>query len=224
MILSLSEELLLLALHDEKGSVIFSSSTALPYGLVGTTFLELLFKKRIELREKKLKCLDSTPLGNPILDEVLALISSSKKVRTVKYWITKIDSRVKRIRQRITDDLVHKGTLRREKYKVLGLFPAQRFPTQSTGIEFEIRNRIRNVVLFDHKPSEREVALISLVKVCGLVNEVFEREERKQAKARIKELSKDEVVGKMVSEVVAQMTVAINSAITASTAASAAAS
>jgi len=221
--LSLSEELLLLALHDEKGTVLFNSSTALPFGLVGTSLLELLFQNRIVLKEKNIECVDHTPVGDPILDETMTLITSSGKVRNVKYWIPKIQSKVKKIKERLTDGLVQKGILKREGHKILGLFPSDRFPTQNAASEFEIRNRIRNVVLFDHPPKEREIALISLIKVCGLMNELFQKDERKKAKQRIKELSKDEVIGKMVSEVVAQMTAAITASIAASTAAAAAA-
>jgi len=221
--LSLSEELLLLALHDEKGSVLFNSSTSLPYGLVGTGLLELLFQNRIVLKEKNIECINQTPVGDPILDEMLKLIVSSTKIRNVKYWIPKIQSKVKHIRERLTDSLVQKGILRREGHKILGVFPSSRYPTQNPSSEFEIRNRIRNVVLFDHPPKEREIALISLIKVCGLINEVFEKNERKKARQRIKELSKDEVIGKMVSEVVAQMTAAISASVTASAAAASAA-
>jgi Golgi phosphoprotein 3 len=221
--LSLPEELLLLALHDEKGTVLFNASTALPYGLSGTILLELLFQNRIVLKGKNLVCADTTPLGDSILDETLSLIASSRKIRNVKYWIPAVLNKVTHIRERITESLVQKGILKREGRRILGLFPYNRYPMQNPACEYEIRSRIRNVVLFDHPAKEREVALISLIKVCGLVNELFTKDERKQATARIKELSKDEVIGKMVSEVVAQMTAAISAAVTASTAAAAAA-
>jgi len=43
------EELLLLALDDEKGKIIFSSSSALPYGLRGALLLELALVKKIDV-------------------------------------------------------------------------------------------------------------------------------------------------------------------------------
>ncbi len=39
--LNLAEELLLLALNEEKGTVVFAASTALPYGLAGALLIEL---------------------------------------------------------------------------------------------------------------------------------------------------------------------------------------
>jgi len=47
--LNLMEELLLLALDDEKGKIIFSSSSALPYGLRGALLLELALVKKIDV-------------------------------------------------------------------------------------------------------------------------------------------------------------------------------
>ena len=47
--LNLMEELLLLALDDEKGKIIFSSSSALPYGLRGALLFELALVKKIDV-------------------------------------------------------------------------------------------------------------------------------------------------------------------------------
>ena len=63
----------------------------------------------------------------------------------------------------------------------------------------KIRHRIRNIVLHAHPADEANVALISLTKACGLVNEVFSRDERKAATRKIKELSESEQFGKAVS-------------------------
>ena len=72
-------------------------------------------------------------------------------------------------------------------------------------------------MLHDHPADEANVALISLMKACGLVNEVFSRDERKAATRKIKELAESEQFGKAVSAVVTEMTAAITVAITAAT-------
>lgn len=45
--LLLAEQLMLLALHDEKDSIIFSASTALPFGLTGAIILDLFFRGKV---------------------------------------------------------------------------------------------------------------------------------------------------------------------------------
>jgi Golgi phosphoprotein 3 len=216
---TIGEQLLLLALHDEKGTVLFSASTALPYGLAGATLLDLYFSNRIAIRERQVHVIDDAPTGDEILDEVLQLIESSDKTRDLKHWISRIHDKVKGLKGRLADSLVHKGILEREEHRLLWVFRQSRFPTQDAAPEYETRDSIRYIVLWGQEPGDREVALIGLVKACDLVNEVFAKGERKVAKKRIKELAEGEDVGKAVAAVVAEMTAAIVAIIVASSAA-----
>lgn len=222
--LSLAEKLMLLALHDEKGSVVFSASSALQYGLAGALILELFFQNKITLTEKNIRVIDATPAGDSLLDQVLELISSSKKQKDPKHWIYKIDRKVKGIKNKITDALVQKEILRREERRLLWVIHYNRYPTRNISPEQEIRQRIQNIVLMNHPPDETDRALISLLKACSLVNEVFSKGQRKQAKKRIKEIAEDEKVGKAVSDIVAEITVAVTTGVIAATSASAATS
>ncbi len=77
--LNLMEELLLLALDDEKGKIIFSSSSALPYGLRGALLLELTLANKIDIVNKKLVVIDNTPTNNPLLNSALDIISDHHK-------------------------------------------------------------------------------------------------------------------------------------------------
>lgn len=43
----LAEELMLLALNDEKGYVLFAASSALPYGLMGAVLMELVLQGKL---------------------------------------------------------------------------------------------------------------------------------------------------------------------------------
>ena len=183
---TIAEQLLLLGLHDEKGSVLFSASTALPYGLAGATILDLYFQDRIKFEDKDIRVVDHTPTGNDILDETLDLLCNATKIRNVKYWVNRIHGKVKGLKHRLADRLVEKNILEREEHRLLWVFNYNRYPTQNFAPEYDIRNSIRNIILYDQQPTEKETALISLVKACDLVNEIFSREERKSAKKKIK--------------------------------------
>jgi hypothetical protein len=211
--LSLAEELMLLALKDEKGSVIMSASTALPYGLAGALLLDLFFRQKITFNGKTVEVVDPAPTGDTLLDETLALISGTEKHKTAKYWVQKIERKIKKLRDRIADQLVQKEILKPEEHRLLWVFQYQRYPTVNISPEMEIRQRIRNIVLLNHPPDDKDRALISLVKACSLVNEIFSGEERRQAKKRIKEITEEEKIGKAVSYVVAEITAAVTAVV-----------
>jgi hypothetical protein len=217
--ITIAEQLLLLGLHDEKGSVLFSASTALPYGLAGATILDLYFQDRIKFEDKNIQVVDHTPTGNDILDEVLDLLGNATKTRDVKYWVNRIHSKVKGLKHRLADRLVEQNVLAREEHRLLWVFNYNRYPTQNFAPEYDIRNSIRNIILYDEQPTEKEAALISLVKACELVNEIFSKEERKLAKKKIKMMTEEDEIGKAVSLIVLEITVAITTAIVASSAA-----
>ena len=99
------------------------------------------------------------------------------------------------------------------------MFNYNRYPTQNFVPEYDIRNSIRNIILYDQQPTEKETTLISLVKACDLVNEIFSREERKIAKKKIKVVTEEDEVGKAVSSIVVEITAAVTAAIVASSAA-----
>ena len=213
--LTIAEQLLLLALHDEKGSVVFSASTALPYGLAGATLVDLFLAQRITVSDKKVQVLDKAPLGDEILDEALQLIQASTKPHDLKYWVQRVHDKVKHLKDRLADSLVQKGILSREEHRWLRVFSSTRYPTEDIAPEYEMRNTLRNIVLLDQEPDDRELALIGLVKACELVNELFAKQERRAAKKRMKELTEGEVVGKAVAAVVAEMTAAVTVVIVA---------
>ena len=211
--LTLPEELMLLALRDDKGSVIFSASTALPYGLAGAVLLELFFRRKITHKNKKIQVVDQSQIDDPLLNETLNLMKNSSKDCDPKYWIQKINNKVKKLKQKVIDNLVEQQILNREGHKILWFFNIDRYPTLDVVPEMEIRTTIRNIVLNDHEATEREIALLSLMKACSLINEVFQRSERKLAKKKIKELLENQKMSKDVSSAVNAITQEITAAI-----------
>lgn len=215
---TIAEQLLLLGLHDEKGSVVLSASTALPYGLAGATILDLYFQDRINFEGEHIQLVDHTPTGDDILDEAIDLLSNAPKIRDVKYWVNRIHSKIKGLQGRLADRLVEKDILQKEDHRVLWVFNYSRYPTQDFAPEYDTHNTIRNIVLYDQQPTQKEAALISLVKACELVNEIFSREERKTAKKKIKTITEEDVVGKAISTTVSEITTARTIAMTTSAA------
>ena len=217
--LTLSEKLLLLALHDEKGSVVFSASMALPYGLAGALLLELYLANKITFVDKKVQVIDATTTNNELLNEALALIDNSSKLRSAEYWLSSISSKVKGIQQRLANQLVNKGILAEQEQTFLWVIKSTRYPTQDAKPEHDIRQQLKDIVLDGQNATEEDIALLSLVQVCELIAEVFNKDDRKFAQKRIKELAKDEKVSKAISQTVEQITAALLIIIVTTTAA-----
>ena len=214
----LPEQLLLLALN-EKGSVVSSASLALGFGLAGAVLLELTLRGSLRAVDGKLVVVDATPTGDDILDQALRRIQASKRDRPPRVWVDKLSRSIKDLKSRLLERLVDAGVLRCEERRILWLFRADRYPACAQQVESDIRRQLRSIVIDGLEPDQEAAVLLSLVGACGLVREVFARDERKQATRRIQQIAESEPIGKAVSDSVA----AIHAAIAASAAVSASA-
>lgn len=197
---TLMEELMLLGLHGEKGHQV--ASTALPYGLAGAILVELMVHGRIRLSEEFVEAADRKAVGDPVLDEALAIIRSASRRKRPKGWVSALPGRLKALPRRVAERLVQRGVLRAEERKVLWIFPVTRYPERDSRPEREIRQRVRDAILRDRALDERTAALIALMGACRLVDEVFEKDERKPARKRIKEIVRGNPYGDAVRKVV----------------------
>jgi len=224
MKLSLAEELLLLSFNDDKGTVLCAASTGLPYGLAGAVLMELAQKEKIRIEGKKLVGADSAGTGDAILDECLALLRAAEKPKTIQSWVSKLGGR-KSIRQGYLDRLVDNHILCREEHRILWVIPTTRYPAASPMEELAVRQRLRRAAFETTAPDLPTHLLISLVRACDLIGEVFhDRDERKKAKKRFAELAKEEVYGKAVADQVAAVMAACIAACAAATIAASSAS
>src|SRR5512137_173454 len=88
--LSLAEELLLLALNDEKGSVLMAGATGLPYGLAGALLVELVDAGLLRLEGKTLIAAPAGATRDEILDGILTQVRTAKRTRDLRYWVGRI--------------------------------------------------------------------------------------------------------------------------------------
>ncbi len=215
--LSLGEQLLLLALDDEKGTVASLASMPLGYGLAGAAILYLTLMDRLAMDGKSLVAVNAASTNDDILDEALAEITSAVRARDPRYWVGKLATDIKHHRERLAERLVQRGILHHEEHRILGIIPSQRYPTDNPQPAGDVRNHIRAVVLDGATADTRTVLLISLAKACSLLDSLFSREERKGARQRVEQMTREEAVGKAVTETVASVTAAVIAATTAAT-------
>ena len=210
--LILPEHLLLLALNDDKGSVVQSSALALPYGLAGALIMELSLRGRVKVEETILAEVSTDPTGDDILDEALQALAECERDKSAEYWIARPDSLVKGLKQRLLDRLVERGVLRREEHRFLWLVPYNRYPTQDAAAERDIRQRVHDVVLRGAEADEPTALLLSLVHACDLAKEVFPDHDAGDVKQKLKVFAESSQVAKAVADDVAAATIALVSA------------
>ena len=186
--LSLPEELMLIALKDEKGTVLFTAASVLPYSLMGAVILDLYFDDKFEFRDNKLIVKDKSSTGKKLCDEVLKTISDDKHNRDLKSWILNLEGHIKNIKEKALDHLVESKVLRKETSKMFGFISKTSYPTADPMPENELRKSLRKFILEREKPNERYIALLSLAQVTSLFEDIFHQDELKNAKDRLKEL------------------------------------
>ena len=208
------ESLLLLAYEDLEGKSRLDSTT-LKYAVAGAVLVDLAAAGRIDVVDGKVVVNDPTPTGTPYLDDPLARIAAEHKQRKPKWWVEKLSGKS---RQQVLDALVARGVLRRDERKVLGIFPADRYPGVVTGPEDAVRIRLRSVVLDGASADESTAALVAVTRAAGMAKQLFpglDRSERKAADARMKEISEGDWAGAAVKQALDEMYAAISVAVVA---------
>jgi golgi phosphoprotein 3 len=218
--LTLYDELFLLSISDAKGEVVGSVASYLPYGLAGAVLAELALLGKVQAERRRLSVVDSTPAGDELLDESLALIALSDRPRTLTHWISALGAR--KMQKRIAKGLVTKNVLRVERKRILWVIPYDAHPQQDASAKYWIKGKLRTVVLAGGEADPHTVALLSLLRACHLLDLVFTKDERKAAADKINELVNGELLGEAVAQTLAELDgaavavmAAVNAAVTA---------
>jgi len=209
--LGLHEEVLLLALHDEKGTI--AQGTMYQYAIGGAVLAELLLQERLEVtehRKKKLaEVVNSTPVGDDLLDECLAKIAGGKKAKTLDTWVSKFAT-LSGLKHRVAGGLCDRGILKEEEGQVLLIFKRRTYPERDPRPENEIIERLRRVIFTEERDVDpRTVVLVSLADKAGLLKIIFDKKALKERKARIERVVNGDLTGKATAEAIQAMQTAV---------------
>lgn len=233
--LLLHQEVTLLALSDEKGTIETGSWYA--HVAAGAVLAELLRNDRVRIQSKaeakargslfnrnpKLLVTDRKPLGDELTDEWLEKIRTSEKQRDVEHWLSAI-ANSKRLKERIADGLVDLGILERVEDKVLWVFNRVRFPEVESAPETAIRRRLENAIFGDSLDVDvGTVILVSLTKAGEFLPKLFDKKKLKARRKHIDRLIAGEELGAATAQIIESIQVMII-AVAAASAATAASS
>ena len=219
--LFLHEEVTLLALSDEKGTV--ETGHWYPQVVGGAVLAELMRNKRVRVQSKneadatgslfnrkpKLVVTDPSPLGDELVDEWLKKISESGKLRPVDYWLSKIAG-VPQLKARVASRLVDLRILEERESKVLWVFNRTTYPEAQSGPEDEIRRRLEDAIFNDDTEADvGTVILLSLVKSGEFLPHLFDRKAIKSRRKQIEKLIAGEKFGAATAALIESIQVTI---------------
>jgi Golgi phosphoprotein 3 GPP34 len=217
----LADELLLLALDDEKGTL---SGFAQSYegALAGALLLDLVLAERLHERDGDLVPTGVGALEPPLLGEALQVVRASERPRDAGHWIGALPKALKPLHARLADGLAGAGVLDAQRGKVLGLFDRARWPERDPEPERALRARLRAVLVDGAEPDQRTALLLGLLRPLHMVRGLVPKEARKAAEARAEEVARPGSVGGAVGDALeAAQTAVLVASIAATTAATA---
>ncbi|MHB9053168.1 MAG: GOLPH3/VPS74 family protein [Thermoleophilia bacterium] len=212
---TLPEELILLALDDEKGTVGRSSTTKerMIYALTTAILMELLLANRIKVEKPERKFLilraphgkvtvtDPTLTGDEIADDALMRIQKHEKVKGAFYWIDKLgpvtvasDSTMidwSGKGSRFLSRLAAQGIILRKEHRTLGVISSPRFKLMDPAVKRQLCEQIDQSLFQEAQPGRRQVMLIALVRACQILDGYYpDRSRRHLARHRAADLQK----------------------------------
>ena len=216
--LMLHQEVVLLALRDDKGT--FASGMYL-YSVAGSMLSELLLQQRIITNDDKqetVAVIDDSKTGCDILDELLAEIGQSKKHKGLQDWVYHA-AQIKELNHRIAESLCDKGILKKEVGKVFFVFSRTIYPELEGSYEDAIRRRMADIMFQkDAKADSRTGVLIALALHGSLLTPNFAPDELSQHKDRIKEIAEGQHLAAGATQAAIEaVQAAMNAALIAST-------
>jgi len=204
----IAEDLLLLAYDDETGRATLGADR-LDLALAGAVLIELTEAGRIGLegegRKGRLRVTDTSPTGQPVLDEWFQRIAGLEGKKP-KDAVRKLTSGLK---DRLLEDLAARGVLRREQGKVLGIFPTTSWPAVDSAHEDELRRRLHDILVTGVTADERTGAVVALLHAIDAVDQVVDKAERPAARKRAKELAEGDWASAATRAAVQDMTAAV---------------
>ncbi|MEA2151595.1 MAG: hypothetical protein QOD69_3425 [Solirubrobacteraceae bacterium] len=217
--LTLAEELMLLALDDETGKG--SARSGLDQGLAGAVLCELVLAGRIAIIDDRVVLRADGIIGEPVEDAVLAQVAAREKPRKPADWVGRLAGGVRRD---VLARLQERGLIRAERHRVLGLLPSTRYPEADGSAEREVRERLDAVLAGGARPDERTAALIAIAQAARVGAALAGDRPWKEVEPRAKEIAEGDWAAAAVRKAIQSVNAAVLAATVAASSASVAGS
>ncbi len=198
--LTFAEEILLLALDEETGTIVDLPNYQTNATLVAAVLMDLALQNRIDTDLQNLQVISQEPTQNPILDKILNLLPVPGQTQSIRTLLDRLSEQGEDIRELALHQLIEKRILKQEDRRLLWVFKTRRYPMIDNREIKEVEGRLHELVTGDDLPDPRDVVLISLVNICGLFDQILSPREWRRSQARITQLSKMDLIGQQLSK------------------------
>jgi hypothetical protein len=200
--LTFVEEILLLLLDDESGAMKRVAPNVMELLVAGAILMDLALRGRLDCDLQRLVVVDSTPVGEEILDGPLAEIVEAADEADARTWVVRLSARSKQVQEAALARLVERGILRVEDRSFLWVFGSRRYPMVDDREEREVKLRILDVLLSDRIPAPRDVALICLADASNAFQVILSPQELRHAAARIELVRGFDLIGQAMGRAI----------------------
>jgi hypothetical protein len=143
--LSFAEENVLVALDEETGELVRTSSAALSAAVAGSLLMDLALADRIDTDHRELWVVCAEATGNSLLDITLTRLEKAGERRAMSQVVRRGVSEAPALKRAALDRLVERGILRREESTFAWVSSAHRCPTVDGAGRREARTELRGV-------------------------------------------------------------------------------
>ena len=205
--LSVPEEFLLLTAGDGGQSAdapliqLPGNRPGIRFAMAGACLMELSLRDRIETDVERLWVRNAEPVGEPLLDPVLAtvdelcrhgegncdIVSAIKALDGIDFHRVALAS------------LRARGVVREDVQRILWVLPVKTDVVAGVDVMLQIRNRIHEVLLGDAIPEPRDACLISLLDATRKFRLVVPDDKVQHAIAQTRRYSSLDLVGRNVA-------------------------
>lgn len=209
--LHIYEEILLLALGDKKGTILFGVNY--PQAIAGAILAELLLNHKIEIessgKKKFVKLANQKSTENVLLDECINKIATAKRRSQLQNWVQRF-ANISRLKHKAAQSLCRNGILKLEEDKVLFIFNRKIYPEIDPRPEKRLMDKLYQAIFGTSKKIDPEtVILISICNSTGILRQIFDKSRLKEKKTRIKEITSGNLVGEATKDAIEAMQAAI---------------
>lgn len=203
--LRFAEEVLVFLLDKQIGHLAPVPDRTLRCVLAGAVLMDLALEDRIDTDMKRLLLVDPTPVGDDLLDPMLAMIAEDGDTQDAAQWVERIATSeiVESVREGAINRLIERSILERETGGFLSLTRwmarTGRYPRVSGAAGREVEERIMGILFAEDIPEPRDAMLIALIDACGIFDRILSREERAEVADRIDLLGRLDLIGRAVS-------------------------
>lgn len=208
--LALHEEVLLLALRNDKGTV--AGGVMFQQAAGGAILAELVLQGRLGVSKERwgtyAVVLDRTPTGDGVVDECLRRVADAGRRRKLENWVHTF-SGLRDLKHRVAAGLVRRGVLRAEERQLLMLFTRRAYPEVDASWERRIVERLEHAIGGDIDVDARTAVLVALAEPSGLLKANLDRRWLRGRRARVKAISNGDAVGKATRQAIEAVHAAI---------------